>query len=221
IVKYYTQKLAPDTRFITFGRWEWNQAKSTYKLQLHRPADELEILPSLEHQQSETPDGGVDLEHSEENISDPSLAAIHVGRRVPVYRKLGPFNSKRVREIIHAVLADLDLETIEETLPSDLLQRTKLIDRTRALHEIHFPPADASMEDYELARSAAHTRMIFEDFFWVTFALGLKRGRRTKEAKSATLRIGKAEYNKIGSVLPFKLTEAQRRVTREIFGDLK
>lgn len=217
IVKYYTQKLAPETRFITFGRWEWNQTKSTYKLQLHRPADELEILPSLDQQQTE----GVDLEHSEENISDPSLAAIHVGRRVPVYRKLGPFNSKRVREIIHAVLTNLDPETIEETLPSDLLQRNKLIDRTRALNEIHFPPAAASMEDYELARSAAHARMIFEDFFWVTFALGLKRGRRTKETKSATLRIGKAEYNKIGGVLPFKLTEAQRRVTREIFNDLK
>ena len=218
IVKYYTQKLAPETRFITFGQWEWNQTKSTYKLQLHRPADELEILPSLEQQQTE---GGVDLEHSEENISDPSLAAIHVGRRVPVYRKLGPFNSKRVREIIHAVLANLDLETIEETLPADLLQRTRLSDRTRTLHEIHFPPADASMEDYELARSPAHTRMIFEDFFWVTFALGLKRGKRTKEAKSATLRIGKSELGKIGSVLPFKLTKAQRRVTREICNDLK
>ena len=222
IVKYYTEKLAPETRFITFGRWEWNQAKSTYKLQLHRPADELEILPSLEQQQqSDTTEAGVDLEHSEENISDPSLAAIHVGRRVPVYRKLGPFNSKRVREIIHAVLTNLDPETVAETLPADLLQRTKLIDRTRALHEIHFPPAGASMEDYELARSAAHTRMIFEDFFWVTFALGLKRGRRVKEAKNATLRIGKAEYNKIASVLPFKLTDAQRRVTREIFADLK
>ena len=45
IVKYYTNKLVPNTRFITFGRWEWNATKSTYKLQLHRPADELEILP--------------------------------------------------------------------------------------------------------------------------------------------------------------------------------
>ena len=219
IVKYYTQKLAPDTRFITFGRWEWNASKSTYKLQLHRPADELEILPSPEQQQSETAE--VDLEHSEENVSDPSLAAIHVGRRVPVYRKLGPFNTKRVREIIHAVLGALDPNSIEETLSFDLLQRSKLIARTRAVHEIHFPPPDASMEDYELARSPAHARMIFEDFFWVTFALGLKRGRRAKETKSATLRIGKAEYNKIAGVLPFKLTDAQRRVTKEIFDDLK
>ena len=218
IVKYYQEKLTPETRFITFGRWEWNATKSTYKLQLHRPADELEILPSPEQQGGAMP---VDLEQSEENVSDPSLAAIHVGRRVPVYRKLGPFNSKRVREIIHGVFANLDAETIEETLPNDLLRRERLISRKQALHEIHFPPAEAPMEDYELARSPAHTRLIFEDFFWVTFALGLKRGRRTKEIKAAKIRIEKPVFDHVAAVLPFKLTTAQRRVTREIFNDLK
>jgi len=220
IVQYYTNKLVAGTRFITFGRWEWNAAKSTYKLQLHRPADELEILPSPE-QQTLTTEEELSPEQSEENVSDPALALIHVGRRVPVYRKLGPFNSKRVREIVHAVLAAIDSQTIEETLPPDLLKRHRLIPRTRALNEIHFPPPDVSMEDYELARSPAHARMIFEDFFWVTFALGLKRGRRAKESKAAPLRIDKALYNRIASVLPFKLTEAQRRVTKEIFNDLK
>jgi ATP-dependent DNA helicase RecG len=217
IVKYYSEKLVAGTRFITFGHWEWNSAKSTYKLQLHRPADELEILPSPD-QQGETP---IDLEQSEENVSDPSLAAIHVGRRVPVYRKLGPFNSKRVREIVHGVFANLEPAAIEETLPADLLQRHRLIGRPQALHEIHFPPAGASMDDYELARSPAHARMIFEDFFWVTFALGLKRGRRTKETKGAILKIDKTTYKKIDEVLPFKLTDAQEKAAHEIFKDLR
>ena len=216
IVKYYSEKLVAGTRFITFGRWEWNATKSTYKLQLHRPADELELLPSPD--QGETT---VDLEQSEENVSDPALAAIHVGRRVPVYRKLGAFNSKRVREIVHGVFAQLDPQSIEETLPEDLLKRHHLIGRAQALHEIHFPPPDASMEDYELARSPAHTRMIFEDFFWVTFALGLKRGRRTKEVKGNKLKIDKRVFDHIAPLLPFKLTKAQVRVTREIFNDLK
>ena len=220
IVQYYTKKLVAGTRFITFGRWDWNAKKSTYKLQLHRPADELETLPSPE-QQTLTTEEEIGPEQSEENVSDPALALIHVGRRVPVYRKLGPFNSKRVREIVHAVLATLDPQTVEETLPDDLLKRIKLIPRTRALNEIHFPPPDVSMQDYELAQSPAHKRMIFEDFFWVTFALGLKRGRRAKESKTAPLRIDKTLYNRIATVLPFKLTEAQRRVTKEIFNDLK
>ena len=122
-----------------------------------------------------------DPEQVEENVPDPALAAIHVGRRVPVYRKLGDFNSKRVREIVHAVLSLLDDKSIEETLPADLRHRAELIGRAQALREIHFPPPDASMIDYELSKSEAHVRMIFEDFFWVAFAIGLKRGQRIKE----------------------------------------
>ena len=215
IVKYYTAKLTRGTRFITFGRWEWEARRNTFKLRLNNAADELEVLlpPSEEIE--------IDPEQSEENQPDPSLAAIHVGRRVPVYRKLGEFNSKRVREIVHAVLSQLTDKTIEETLPADLRHRAKLIGRAQAVREIHFPPPDVSMLDYERSKSAAHVRMIFEDFFWVTFAIGLKRGQREKEVKATPLRIDKSVKDHIGSVMPFKLTGAQRKVTAQIFKDMQ
>ena len=215
IVRYYTAKLVRGTRFITFGRWEWEARRNTFKLRLNKPADELEVLVTPET--SESPD----LEQTEENQPDPALAAIHVGRRVPVYRKLGEFNSKRVREIVHAVLSLANDKDIEETLPADLRHRTKLIGRAQALREIHFPPPDVSMLDYELSKSEPHRRMIFEDFFWVTFAIGVKRGQRVKEQKDTPLRIDKTVQNHIASVMPFKLTKAQRRVTAQIFNDMK
>jgi len=219
IVKYYTAKLARGARFVTFGRWEFEARRNTYKLRLNNAADELEILvppgeePALADPDSEPAD--------EANLPDPALAAIHVGRRVPVYRKLGEFNSKRVREIVHAVLSLLDDKAIAETLPADLRHRTKLISRAQAVREIHFPPPDVSMVDYELSKSRAHERMIFEDFFWVTFAIGLKRGERVKEVKDRALRIDKAVNEHIKSVMPFTLTRAQKRVTAQIFNDLK
>ena len=215
IVKYYTAKLARGTRFITFGRWEWEGRRSTFKLRLNNAADELEILLPPADETAEDP------EQSEENQPDPSLAAIHVGRRVPVYRKLGEFNSKRVREIVHAVLTLLTDKAIEETLPADLRHRAQLIGRAQAVREIHFPPPDVSMDDYEQSKSAAHLRMIFDDFFWVTFAIGLKRGQREKEVKAAPLRIDKGVKDHIASVLPFKLTGAQRKVTAQIFKDMQ
>jgi ATP-dependent DNA helicase RecG len=175
----------------------------------------LEVLVTPETAETQ------DLEESEENRPDPALAAIHVGRRVPVYRKLGEFNSKRVREIVHAVLSLLTDKDIEETLPADLRHRTKLIGRAQALREIHFPPPDVSMLDYELSKSEPHRRMIFEDFFWVTFAIGFKRGQRVKEQKETPLRIDKTVQNHIASVMPFKLTNAQRKVTVQIFNDMK
>lgn len=215
IVKYYAARLTQGTRFITFGRWEWEARRSKYKLRLQKPADELEVLmaPGLQEQ--------TDSEEAEENLPDPALAAIHVGRRVPVYRKLGEFNSKRLREIVHAVLSLLDDKTIEETLPADLRHRVGLIGRAQASREIHFPPPDVSMIDYELAKSPAHTRMIFEDFFWVAFAIGVKRGQRTKEKKETPIRIDKEVKDAVAAVMPFKLTNAQRKVTAQIFNDMK
>ena len=219
IVKYYTQKLTRGTRFITFGRWDWDKRRGTYSLRLQKPADELEILQGTNSNQDETVE--LDPEASEENEPDPTLAAIHVGRRVPVYRKLGNFNSKRLREIIHAILENLDPLTIPETLPKELRQRLKLLDRKTALSEIHFPPKSASMHEYEIARSAAHIRMIFEDFFWLTFAIGLQRGKRIKESKPQTVKIDKAVKDTISALLPFKLTGAQKKVTVQIFNDMK
>lgn len=217
IIQFYTKKLQRGARFITFGEWEWDKRRGTYALRLQRPADELEMLVPSDSNAADL----TGPEQNEENIADPALAAIHVGRRVPVYRKLGDFNSKRVREIVHAVLAKIDDKDVPETLPSELRQRAKLIGRAQALREIHFPPADASMTDYESSRSRAHIRMIFEDFFWLTFAVGLKRGQRIKEIKDVKIRIDKSVKDAISSVLPFKLTNAQRSATAQIFNDMK
>ena len=63
--------------------------------------------------------------------------------------------------------------------------------------------------------------MIFEDFFWVAFAIGLKRGQRIKETKEQRVRIDKAVNERIASVMPFKLTRAQKKVTAQIFNDMK
>jgi ATP-dependent DNA helicase RecG len=219
IINYYSRKLQRGTRFITFGTWTWDKRRGTYSLRLNKPADELEILPSsANHNETTelTDDDSTDDEHT-----DPALAAIHAGRRVPVYRKLGDFNSKRLREIIHAVLDLLPDSAIPETLPADLLRQAKLISRSQALREIHFPPPAAAMSDYDQCRSRAHVRMIFEDFFWLTFAVGLKRGKRVQERKEAVIKIDDTVKRAVSSVMPFKLTGAQRKVVVQIFNDMK
>jgi ATP-dependent DNA helicase RecG len=220
IINYYSKKLERGTRFITFGSWTWDSRRATFSLRLNKPADELEILPAAGNNnhraESADDDGDGDDDHT-----DPALAAVHAGRRVPVYRKLGDFNSKRLREIIHGVLELLAASEIRETLPSELLRQAKLIGRSQALREIHFPPPDASMSDYDQSRSKAHVRMIFEDFFWLTLAVGLKRGKRIQERKEAVIKIDDTVKRAVSSVLPFKLTNAQRKVVVQIFNDMK
>jgi len=227
IVTYYTKRFTRGARFTTFGKWEWDKRRGTFALRLNKPADELEMLPlakvpgeaerEIESETDSTENGG----DAEEESSDPALAAIHVGRRVPIYRKLGEFSSKRVREIMHAALALLSNSAIPETLPADLRQRRKLITRSDAIRKIHFPTEDTPLALYDQARSPAHLRLIFEDLFWLALAISLKRGRRIKESKGSVIKIDQATKLRIARVLPFKLTDAQRRVVKEIFRDLK
>ncbi|HEY5885420.1 MAG TPA: ATP-dependent DNA helicase RecG [Pyrinomonadaceae bacterium] len=220
IIEYYKKRLARGCRFITYGKWDWDKRRATYALQLHKPADELEILPPSQAKMN-VEERRDDEGEFEEPETDPLLAVIHTGRRVPIYRKLGDFSSKRLREIIHGVLGKLPDSAIPETLPADLVRRQRLIDRSQAVRLIHFPDDETPLAVYEQARSPAHARLIFEDLFWVALGINLKRGKRTKESKAAAVLIDRPMKDRIGRVLPFKLTEAQRNVVKEIFKDLQ
>jgi len=221
IIENYTKKFTRGTRFVAFGRWEWDKRRVTYSLRLNKP-DEIEVLPPSEPATTtgQASEPGATAA-GEDYADDPSLSGIHAGRCVPIYRKLNDIRPKQLREIIHRVLAALPDSAIPETLPASLRQRQKLIGRALALRQIHFPPEDAALADYEASRSPAHRRLIFEELFSLALALMLKRGKRVQESKGATITIDESIKRRIASVLPFKLTEAQRRVVKEIFRDMK
>ncbi|MDQ3908397.1 MAG: ATP-dependent DNA helicase RecG, partial [Acidobacteriota bacterium] len=176
---------------------------------------------SVDEDGDDAGEGAEPAEDEEEESGDPALAAIHVGRRVPVYRKLGEFRTKRLRELMHAVLARIDDEEIGETLPPDLIGRQKLISRAEALRRIHFPTEDVPLADYERARSPAHVRLIFEEFFWVALAIALRRSERVKEPKGAVIEIDEQTRRHLAEVLPFTLTAAQERAVRRILDDMQ
>jgi ATP-dependent DNA helicase RecG len=185
-------------------------------------ADESET--NAEH--ASNADASVNVDASAEDefeaeASDPRLAAIHVGRRVPVYRKLGEFPAKRMREIMHAVLARIDDAEITETLPAELITRQKLITRAEALRRIHFPAEDATLADYERARSPAHLRLIFEEFFWVALAIAIRKSERVKEPKGAVIEIDERVRAHLAEILPFTLTSAQERSITRILDDMQ
>jgi ATP-dependent DNA helicase RecG len=232
VINYYQSRFSRGTRFVAYGKWEWDGRRNTFSLRLNKP-DELEILPNLEDidtfgllknlPDDETTDNGQPATDDDllEDTENPEFAMIHSGRHVPVYRKLGQFQTKRLREIIFSVLEKLDKSSVQDKLPKELIERQKLISRAQAIREIHFPPEDALISEYAMARSKAHLRLIFEEFFWVSFALQLKRGERTKEPKGTIIEISAKTFDRIESLLPFTLTNAQQRVIDRIFDDMQ
>ncbi|MFN2501076.1 MAG: ATP-dependent DNA helicase RecG, partial [Pyrinomonadaceae bacterium] len=236
IVDYYEERFARGTRFVAYGKWEWDSRRDTFSLMLTKP-DELEILPldaalavadrlGPEHTGDKTqdlsdppPTSSADRDLLDDNAS-PEFATVHTARRVPVYRKLGDFQAKRLREIIYSLLGSLDIAAVPDELPVELLRRNDLISRGQALKEIHFPPDDSLLSEYEMFQSQAHRRLIFEEFFFLSFSMQLLRGERQKEPKGTVIEITDAVKESMRSILPFKLTSAQSQVIREILDDL-
>ncbi|MCS6873129.1 MAG: ATP-dependent DNA helicase RecG [Acidobacteriota bacterium] len=219
IVEYYKNRFQRGTRLVAYGKWEWDPRRATFSLRINKP-DELELLPGEAKDDLE-----LFVEESscseEESLDDSNqFPMIHTARRVPVYRKLGQFRTKALREIVFDVLQKLDFESIDEKLPQELLKKYSLIPLGQAYREIHFPPEDSDLAEYEKARSKAHRRLIFEEFFWMSFCLQLRRRERIKEKKGTRICLNESIRKEIFSILPFDLTNAQKRVVEEIFSDM-
>ena len=214
IVNWYAKKFARGTRFVAYGLWEVDR-RGQLGLKIGKP-EELEILPAI--------DDGLFLPSSiaedlpEEEILDPALISVHTGR-VPIYRRLGSFSTKKLREIFRSVLDELGSFT--DDLPKELLERRGLLGLRQALEEVHFPPESAVMPDYEMHRSPAHRRLIFDEFFWLAFAMRLLKGEREHEPKGTVIEVSDDGKKRLASLVPFELTAAQKRVVGEIFSDLK
>ncbi|MBL8180834.1 MAG: ATP-dependent DNA helicase RecG [Blastocatellia bacterium] len=213
ILEYQTNRFKRGTRFVAYGTWEFDDRKGTFALKTAKP-EELEVIDT------DTEESADELDELAEDTSSAEFSTVHTARCVPVYRKLGPFQTKRLREIIYAACQQLD-RTSKDQLPTELIERHNLISRLDALVQVHFPPDEASVADYEMFRSAAQRRLIFDEFFWLAFSMQLLRCERTSEPKGSVIEVSDATKKRLNEMLPFKLTDAQKRVIGEIFADLK
>ncbi len=192
---YLTKVFQRGTRVILYGQWKLNKYKGYFEVE----NPEYEILINED--------------------DDQEVAAIHTARRVPVYRKLGDFRTRQLRSIFHHLLNNIEKE-IAESLPAEVIGRCNLTPRDEALRKVHFPADDSPMDDYNLARSPAHRRLIFEEFFWLSLALGLRRGERVREPKGEIIEITDRVREAVRSILPFHPTDAQKRALKEIVDDM-
>lgn len=152
---------------------------------------------------------------------EDDTASIHTGRCVPVYRKLGSFRTRQLRSIVSRVLDRLPAPSLADALPKEVVDRHRLMPRGQALHEVHFPSDGGALEAFARFSSPAQRRLIFEEFFWLSLAIGLKREKRIAQTKGTVIEIDDRIRRICRSILPFKLTGAQRQVLKEIASDLQ
>lgn len=122
-------------------------------------------------------------------------------------------NSKALQKMIYTLLAGIQ-EPLPETLPAPVIAHRQLMGLTDALRNIHFPVSINHLRRAEL-------RLKFEELFYLQ--LHILRYTRLRNQKLGGFRfdhIGDYFNNFYHHILPFELTQAQKRVIKEIRADM-
>ncbi len=122
-------------------------------------------------------------------------------------------DSKGISKIMEG-LVQVAYPQIQETLPVDIIQRFNLISKRDALRQIHFP------ENPDILKRARF-RLKFEEFFFVQLRLLKLKLTRTEKSRGQVLNQTDLLTKFYKEHLPFQLTEAQKRVVRESYADMK
>lgn len=126
--------------------------------------------------------------------------------------KRGGITSKVMRTIMAGLLPDLGAG-VPDTLDYDLRQRYHLLGLTESLRLIHFPKKTADMQE-------ARKRFKFEELFYIQLQI-LRQMKRREQKEGFLMPVVGKYFHTLYRCLPFALTEAQKRVIREIHADLK
>ncbi|MDR1341926.1 MAG: ATP-dependent DNA helicase RecG [Prevotellaceae bacterium] len=132
---------------------------------------------------------------STERLKDMGLGARAIGR-------------------LQGVLLGMALPKIEETLPLYILEANRFISLREALLNIHFPQSP------ELLKKA-QDRLKFEELFYVELSILRTRTKRIKANNGFRFsQVGELFNHFYYNNLPFELTNAQKRVIKEIRADM-
>jgi ATP-dependent DNA helicase RecG len=126
-------------------------------------------------------------------------------------RSLG---GRQLAKLTETLLAQVHERDLPENLPEELLNRLKFPGRYTAFRQIHFP---ATLEQYQ----AAVRRLKFEEIFFAQLRMNLLRTARHRFSRGVIFdKVGELFHSFYRDHMPFELTNAQKRVIREIRADL-
>ncbi len=127
-------------------------------------------------------------------------------------KKVG-LTSRSIERITKSILERID-QPLAETLPPFIAKRLRLVSRDTAMRNIHYPKNSADLAN-------AQMRLKFEELFYVQLnILRYASDQKRKYRGYVFQHVGKVFNDFYSNHLPFPLTEAQKRVVREIRRDL-
>lgn len=150
-------------------------------------------------------------ELSQEKTVSTGLEPVYSSSEKLVIRGL---DSKGRRKIMQQLITQLRPNDIPENLPEPIISKLRFYNRIDSLKKIHFPN---SQEELTKARN----RLKFEELFFLQLMLLRAKVKREETVKGFVFgEVGQVFNTFYNHHLPFSLTEAQKRVMREIRKDM-
>jgi ATP-dependent DNA helicase RecG len=160
--------------------------------------------------------GNYELRQTRFSIMNPSMELtsefpLNTARIVSIYRETKGLSSNQLRRFIKEALPLIHQQP--ETLPAWLVAQEALLPRAVALESMHFP-ADAA------ALASAQKRLGFEEVLELTLASLLNKHELLQDT-SLAINFDEKLARQFVSHLPFKLTDAQRKVVWRVYQDMQ
>ncbi len=161
--------------------------------------------------------GSFSMAHPEMELLSEHEKGLKVAMQ-PIYPSTEKLSAKGVtNRAINKIMQQLFLDSkgiFSETLSQDIIHELKLMSKSEALFNIHFP------KNQELL-AKAQFRLKFEELFYIQLQLISKNILRKRKIKGYNFdQVGSRFKEFYSNHLPFELTGAQKRVIKEIRADL-
>jgi len=157
------------------------------------------------------------------SIANPEIEPVTIGNEKggylqPVYNiteklRARHIDSKFISKLQQEVLRQAQPH-IRETLPVATLEKHRFPSKKQSLISIHFPADHAHL-------SAAQARLKFEELFYIQLRLIKMKLVRQEKFRGMVFTDTSILTRFYKEHMPFELTEAQKRVVREIYADMK
>lgn len=136
----------------------------------------------------------------------------------PIYPSTEKLSAKGItNRVVGKMMQQLFMESkgqFPEALSQPIMEELRLISKSEALFNIHFPKNQEML-------AKAQFRLKFEELFYVQLQLVSKKLVRKQKIKGLPFEnVGENFTSFFENHLPFELTDAQKRVIKEIRGDL-
>ncbi|WP_457639204.1 ATP-dependent DNA helicase RecG [Persephonella sp.] len=155
------------------------------------------------------------------NSFDPVI----MDRIVPVYSMRGDSTVKvssqtinHLRRGIHKIIEKY-LPYFPEYLPEDIYRRYRLPPVYEAVKRTHFPEKEENLDLLNDFETRAQLRLIFDELFILETAQAYRK-QLIKENPADPIQVEPSFMEKFQSVLPFRLTDDQKKALQDIFRDI-